>query len=734
MYCDHCAKKCDMESGFNIQDHPTILPLHLKRFAYDYRWGEFVKNVCPVKIPFNLNVQGCDYTLYAVINHMGHFHGGHYNAVIRSFEDNKWYCFNDSWVKETDMGDLEESTDAYLMLYKKDSSSAEVVEDKTRVTEMNAAEGAQLAEARSTQHFEGANNLTMLEAVEPRQPGVEAVVSTQQCEEGTNLTVLKDVQNDAKSLPPPPLERVTLANKGKMTAERTAVCHRDVARCVVKGLIPLSTVETQEFRDMIKSLNPKYSPPSSNYLANVLIPNWYETEKKNVIDALKNIKSAAITCDAWTSISQDHYITVTAHYISEGKIKQTVLGSKEVYEVKTGPIVGKEVETILEEFGVREKIIALTVNNPAYVNLAVSTPQPKKIGCFAQTLNTAAQMIMDRFDQDPRWCAHIRDFIVWLKGSPMAETILKEKQHLLNLPQDTIMLDDKKHWNSLYLMIERFLEQYPAIQAASTEPRLRVSMETSLQDIFKIITDDDLKKAVEFTKLIGLLYTSILYVLSDKNPCGQVLPVLQELEEHFKVQKDDTYLMTKLKKNILALFKQYKEKKEIRHFLEEATVMDPRFKNTLITDKILERVREAAIMAINKVPEQDWGKVLDKQDNTSEEVPYKKVKKSALVFEQGDDALQSNVIPNVADRVKIELQIYRDMPLIPTNEDPVLWWWEKRDLLPILFNLSTTYMCVQASSTPAERAFSTVGDAVSQEWSRIPPKNVDMFIFLQKNV
>lgn len=54
---------------------------------------------------------------------------------------------------------------------------------------------------------------------------------------------------------------------------------------------------------MSKSLNPKYHPPSRDYLANQLIAAWYVIEKNNVTVALQNIRSAEITCDAQTSLS-----------------------------------------------------------------------------------------------------------------------------------------------------------------------------------------------------------------------------------------------------------------------------------------------------------------------------------------------------------------------------------------------------------------------------------------------
>lgn len=40
------------------------------------------------------------YELYSVMIHTGGAFGGHYFAYIRSFEDGKWYNFNDSQVNE----------------------------------------------------------------------------------------------------------------------------------------------------------------------------------------------------------------------------------------------------------------------------------------------------------------------------------------------------------------------------------------------------------------------------------------------------------------------------------------------------------------------------------------------------------------------------------------------------------------------------------------------------------
>lgn len=46
-----------------------------------------------------------------------------------------------------------------------------------------------------------------------------------------------------------------------------------------------------------------------------------------------------------------------------------------------------------------------------------------------------------------------------------------------DLPQHSLIIDVKTRWNTLYLMIERFLEQFPAIQAAVMDPRIKRQFE-----------------------------------------------------------------------------------------------------------------------------------------------------------------------------------------------------------------------------------------------------------------
>ncbi|KAL3058041.1 hypothetical protein OYC64_010257 [Pagothenia borchgrevinki] len=77
--------------------------------------------------------------------------------------------------------------------------------------------------------------------------------------------------------------------------------------------------------------------------------------------------------------------------------------------------------------------------------------------------------------------------------------------------------------------------------------------------------------------------------------------------------------------------------------------------------------------------------------------------------------------------------MYKAMPRIVTSDDAAAWWWNMRTTYPCLSDMAFSYLCVQASSTPSERVFSTAGDTICAERSRILPEKADMLVFLNKN-
>lgn len=184
------------------------------------------------------------------------------------------------------------------------------------------------------------------------------------------------------------------------------------------------------YREMISTLNPRYQSPSRDMLSNTLIPAWDAVEKENVKKELQDVRNVAVTADGWTSIAQDHYLTVSVHYVREGSMKEKVLHTRAVYTSQTGDIVAEEIGDILDEFNIKDRVVAVTVDNAANMDVAVKKMSIKKICCFAHTLNIAAQKLYT-ITSVSQWTGRIRAMVVWLRRSSLAKPILKEKQRLL---------------------------------------------------------------------------------------------------------------------------------------------------------------------------------------------------------------------------------------------------------------------------------------------------------------
>ena len=247
-------------------------------------------------------------------------------------------------------------------------------------------------------------------------------------------------------------------------------------------------------------------------------------------------------------------------------------------------------------------------------------------------------------------------------------------------------------------MVERFLEQYPALQAAVLDPRIRKPIE---RDRLDGITDEDFTKAEEFIKVMKVLYTSTLCVSSEKTAsCRRILLILMKPKAHFTVQEGDSSFVSDIKRKVLTdLSGRYQEEK-IQQFLGEVTAMDPRFKAKSVRYSTWEHLQEAAV-AINAIEADVPIPESHEDSDTTEEAMYENPQvevsppsqpkaKSALeeLFAEEEQERRTirmnNSNSSIQQRVRDEIQLCRSLPMISMAEDPVLCsrWWTRETPCP----------------------------------------------------
>lgn len=64
-------------------------------------------------------------------------------------------------------------------------------------------------------------------------------------------------------------------------------------------------------------------------------------------------------------MAQDHYLTVSVHFVREGTMKEKILHTRAVYTSQTANVIAEEIGDIPDEFNIKKKVVAITVDNAA---------------------------------------------------------------------------------------------------------------------------------------------------------------------------------------------------------------------------------------------------------------------------------------------------------------------------------------------------------------------------------
>jgi len=177
------------------------------------------------------------------------------------------------------------------------------------------------------------------------------------------------------------------------------------------------------------------------------------------------------TFDIWTSLSQQSYMSLTMHYLTKHfELKNKTLGCTYFPGEHTGQTIFLKIKNMVSKWG----IDAENSNTPIYI----VTDNARNIGngfahfnenqhlhhilCTAHTLQLAINDAVKENNMGDvlKKC---RSLVSHYNHSAKSYERLYDIQTRLNLPQHKLIQSIDIRWNSIYLMLERILEQKSAI-------------------------------------------------------------------------------------------------------------------------------------------------------------------------------------------------------------------------------------------------------------------------------
>ncbi|KAK1898959.1 Zinc finger BED domain containing protein 1 [Dissostichus eleginoides] len=530
-------------------------------------------------------------------------------------------------------------------------------------------------------------------------------------------------------------------------SEKAKKITQSVAAFIAKDLRPYSVVENAGFRHLLKTLEPRYKLPSRSHFTENVIPALYNGTKAQVMASMIQAKRVAITCDAWTSVATESYLTVTAHYISEDwQFLSHVLQTRAVYESHTGAHVAELLSRVVEEWQLSDKDVVLVTDNASNMIAAAEFGKFPHVKCFAHTLNLASQRAL-KVATLSRLLGRVRRISTFFHRSTTANHYLKEKQKCLGLKNHKLITDVATRWNSAYDMVERFLEQQPAICATLLSPEVRKG-----QSDLCTLNETDVSNAEDAVSALKPMKDATTLMSEESNPTVSLIaPINAQLFQDMTGTIGDSPMIHAIKNAIKTdLLKRYNSEAE-KKILHTASALDPRFKGLpfLTVEERLEVYRgvteEAASLEnertlrrteVTEAPEVTG--TLEEETPDGPSAPKRKASSSSLLvsllgrsFTDTEGTAEPKTPYASAEE---EMERYCKASSLPLTEDPLNWWRVHEITFPLLSRVSKRYLCIPGTSVSAERVFSTAGDVVTAKRSTLKPEHVDQLVFLQKNL
>ena len=147
--------------------------------------------------------------------------------------------------------------------------------------------------------------------------------------------------------------------------------HTLLVELICKEALPFRLVDSPAFHAFVNELDPRYVLPTRKQLSEKLIPELYDKVRSSVQSELSQSTSHAMTTDMWTSVNQQAFMGVTAHWLNDDfASKSKCLAIKPAPGSHTAEFISSELNTVIDEWSLNRASLHLITDSGANVKKA----------------------------------------------------------------------------------------------------------------------------------------------------------------------------------------------------------------------------------------------------------------------------------------------------------------------------------------------------------------------------
>ncbi|KAG2688933.1 hypothetical protein I3760_09G116200 [Carya illinoinensis] len=519
-----------------------------------------------------------------------------------------------------------------------------------------------------------------------------------------------------------------------------------LVEAIVKHDLPFRFVEYSGVRTFMQYVRPDI-PIISRNTAKADLIKMYHREKKRIKCMLSDAPGRiCLTSDLWTSLSTDGYMCVTAHFLDKKwDLKKRVLNFSFMPPPHNGISLSEKIYNLLCEWGIQDKIFALTLDNASSNDVSVDLLRTQlnikralvcdgeffHLRCCCHILNLVVQDGLKAID-----CAiqKVRDSIKYVKGSQ------SRKQKFLDSIKQ-MSLDGKKglrqdvptRWNSTFLMLE----------SAIFYRRAFCHLELTDSNFKHCLSTSEWEKVEKINTFLGAFYDSTCEFSGTKYPTANlyfpaVFMIYLTLKKHS--ESEDDY-MRNMACQMLAKFEKYWS--EFNVLLAIAVILDPRYKLHFVDFSYTKLYGNGSLEFLNvqtkmaslfmeynssSAPTSStttFERSSSRTESESSSCRWNRV--NTQVFQEFDSFGGNDF---AAHMQKSQLELYLDEPRTDRNAKIyILSFWKGNEFrYPDLACMARDILSVPVSTVASESTFSVGGRIIDQYRSALKPDIVEALV------
>jgi hypothetical protein len=507
---------------------------------------------------------------------------------------------------------------------------------------------------------------------------------------------------------------------------------------IARDLMPLSVVDSPNFRQMLQKLDPRYTVPSRKHLLSKLLFNKSSSVQNNIVSLLHQAQCVCLTIDLWTNRQMRSFIGITGHLIVEWTMHPVMLACKRFKGRHTAENIRQQYEETVSTFELASKITNIVTDNASNMikafdlpgfedintatdddsgddemdsddidtNVAIETDAfeyiPERNPCFAHTLQLAVKDGWDKAGTSlARLMGKAAKLVSYVRKSTHATDFLEGEKRLQQA--------NNTRWNSQLIMIRSILNvPHEKLSALESPVKLTAYERTTLQEMC------DMLKPFEDATMFAQKENAVSASL--------VVPCVKGLKHKMKKLnvKYNCSLMSGLRAAVDNRLTQFEQS----DVYVMATVLDPRFKlRWCSTETEKQAIKASLLHHFQALPP---GTDTPPSDAAP---PNKRQKVDDDLLDFMDELESTPIHPSSST----EVDEYLSQPCTDRHSDPLAYWKSQQCNCPGLAQLAIRFLNVPASSSPVERLFSIAGNVFTPNRCALKDNTFQCLMFIRCN-